>query len=57
MCHGSDAARMTGTHPSLRGAVERLSSEGVEVTIRKGRTTMPPMPAPRNVSVTRESPM
>lgn len=45
MCHGSDAAGMMGMHPSLRGAVERLSREGVEVTIRKGRNTMPPMPA------------
>lgn len=45
MCHGSDAAGMMGMHPSLRGAVERLSAEGVEVTIRKGRRTMPPMPA------------
>jgi mono/diheme cytochrome c family protein len=44
MCHGSDAAGMMGMHPSLRGAVERLSPEGVEVTIRKGRKTMPPMP-------------
>lgn len=32
-------------HPSLRGAVERLSQEGVEVTIRNGRETDPPMPA------------
>lgn len=45
MCHGSDAAGMMGMHPSLRGAVERLSPEGVEVTIRKGRNTTPPMPA------------
>jgi mono/diheme cytochrome c family protein len=45
MCHGPDAAGMMGMHPSLRGAVERLSQEGVEVTIRKGRNTMPPMPA------------
>lgn len=45
MCHGADAAGMMGMHPSLRGAVERLSREGVEVTIRKGRNTMPPMPA------------
>ena len=44
MCHGSDASGMMGMHPSLRGAVERLSVEGVEVTIRKGRRTMPPMP-------------
>lgn len=45
MCHGSDARGMMGMHPSLRGAVERLSAEGVEVTIRRGRATMPPMPA------------
>lgn len=45
MCHGADAAGMMGMHPSLRGAVERLSREGVEVTIRNGRDTMPPMPA------------
>jgi putative membrane protein len=45
MCHGRDAAGMMGEHPSLRGAVERLSIEGVEVTIRKGRDTMPPMPS------------
>ena len=45
MCHGADAAGMMGMHPSLRGAVERLSREGVEVAIRKGRNTMPPMPA------------
>jgi putative membrane protein len=36
---------MMGMHPSLRGAVERLSRKGVEVTIREGRNTMPPMPA------------
>lgn len=36
---------MMGMHPSLRGAVERLSHEGVSVTIRKGRDTNPPMPA------------
>lgn len=45
MCHGSDASGMMGMHPSLRGAIERLSREGVEVTIRKGRDVMPPMPA------------
>jgi mono/diheme cytochrome c family protein len=45
MCHGADAAGMMGMHPSLRGAVERLSRQGVEVTIRKGRATQPPMPA------------
>lgn len=44
MCHGPDAAGMMGMHPSLRGAIGRLSREGVEVTIRKGRNTMPPMP-------------
>jgi putative membrane protein len=45
MCHGADASGMMGMHPSLRGAVERLTLEGVEVTIRNGRDTMPPMPA------------
>jgi putative membrane protein len=45
MCHGSDASGMMGMHPSLRGAVERLTLEGVEVTVRNGRDTMPPMPA------------
>ncbi|MDP9021816.1 MAG: c-type cytochrome [Actinomycetota bacterium] len=45
MCHGRDASGMMGMHPSLRGAVERLTREGVEVTIRKGRATQPPMPA------------
>ena len=45
MCHGSDAAGMMGMHPSLRGAIERLSREGVEVAIRQGRRTQPPMPA------------
>lgn len=45
MCHGSDATGMMGMHPSLRGAVGRLSPEGVEVTIREGRNTMPPMPS------------
>lgn len=45
MCHGQDASGMMGMHPSLRGAVERLSFEGVAVTIRKGRDTNPPMPA------------
>lgn len=45
MCHGSDAAGMMGMHPSLRGAVQRLTVEGVEVAIRKGRATRPPMPA------------
>lgn len=45
MCHGQDASGMMGMHPSLRGAVERLSREGVEVTIRNGRDVRPPMPA------------
>lgn len=45
MCHGADASGMMGMHPSLRGAVERLSVEGVQVTIREGRDTNPPMPA------------
>lgn len=44
MCHGTDASGMMGMHPSLRGAVERLTREGVEVTVRKGRDTNPPMP-------------
>lgn len=45
MCHGQDASGIMGMHPSLRGAIERLSREGVEITIREGRGTMPPMPA------------
>lgn len=45
MCHGTDASGMMGMHPSLRGAVERLSLGGVEITIRNGRDTNPPMPA------------
>jgi putative membrane protein len=45
MCHGRDASGMMGMHPSLRGAVERLSRDGVEVTIREGRDTTPPMPS------------
>lgn len=45
MCHGGDASGMMGMHPSLRGAVERLTVDGVEVTIRNGRDTQPPMPA------------
>lgn len=45
MCHGSDATGMMGMHPSLHGATERLSPEGVEVAIRQGRATEPPMPA------------
>lgn len=44
MCHGSDASGMMGMHPSLRGAVERLTREGVEVTVRNGRDTDPPTP-------------
>jgi mono/diheme cytochrome c family protein len=45
MCHGSDASGMMGMHPALRGAAERLTVEGVEVTVRNGRATTPPMPA------------
>lgn len=45
MCHGSDATGMMGMHPALRGAVDRLSVEGVEVAVRNGRSTTPPMPA------------
>ncbi|MGH2698816.1 MAG: c-type cytochrome [Actinomycetota bacterium] len=45
MCHGSDASGMMGMHPSLRGAIERLSRDGVEVTIRNGRDVRLPMPA------------
>ncbi|MDQ4145805.1 MAG: c-type cytochrome [Actinomycetota bacterium] len=45
MCHGDDAAGMMGMHPSLRGAIERLTFEGVEVTVHNGRDTDPPMPA------------
>lgn len=45
MCHGSDAEGMPGMHPSLHGAVDRLSAEGVEVAIRNGRQVTPPMPA------------
>ena len=48
MCHGSDASGMMGMHPSLRGAVDRLTVEGVEVTVRNGRDTRPPMPAFEN---------
>lgn len=48
MCHGGEATGMMGMHPALRGAVERLTREGVEVTIRKGRSTQPPMPAFEN---------
>lgn len=45
MCHGSDATGMMGMHPALTGVVDRLTREGVEVTIRNGRQTRPPMPA------------
>lgn len=45
MCHGADATGMMGMHPALTSVVERLSREGVEVTIRNGRRTRPPMPA------------
>ena len=45
MCHGDDATGMMGMHPALRGALDRLSAEGVEVAIRNGRQTTPPMPA------------
>jgi hypothetical protein len=45
MCHGADATGMMGMHPALRGAVERLTVEGVQVAIRNGRQTAPPMPA------------
>ncbi|MPY96310.1 MAG: c-type cytochrome [Acidimicrobiia bacterium] len=45
MCHGADATGMMGMHPALTGVVDRLSLEGVEVTIRNGRNTTPPMPA------------
>lgn len=44
MCHGSDARGMMDMHPSLRGTVQRLSRQGVVVTIREGRNTTPPMP-------------
>lgn len=45
MCHGGDATGMMGMHPALTGAVDRLGSDGVEVTVRKGRRTTPPMPS------------
>lgn len=45
MCHGIEATGMMGMHPALTGVVERLSLEGVEVTVRNGRDTNPPMPA------------
>lgn len=32
-------------HPSLQGATDRLTREGVEVAVRKGREVTPPMPA------------
>jgi mono/diheme cytochrome c family protein len=45
MCHGADATGMMGMHPALTGVVDRLTVAGVEVTIRNGRDTRPPMPA------------
>jgi mono/diheme cytochrome c family protein len=45
MCHGRDATGMMGMHPALTGVVDRLTMEGVSVTIRNGRDTRPPMPA------------
>ena len=45
MCHGADATGMMGMHPALTGVLDRLTVEGVEVTIRNGRDTNPPMPA------------
>jgi mono/diheme cytochrome c family protein len=45
MCHGADATGMTGMRPALTGVVQRLTVEGVEVAIRNGRDTRPPMPA------------
>jgi mono/diheme cytochrome c family protein len=45
MCHGVDATGMMGMHPALTGVVDRLTLEGVEVAIRNGRNTQPPMPA------------
>lgn len=45
MCHGTDATGMRGMHPALTGVIPRLTAEGVEVTIRNGRATTPPMPA------------
>lgn len=45
MCHAADATGMMAMQPALRGVVERLTAEGVEVTIRNGRQTTPPMPA------------
>ena len=45
MCHGADARGMMGMHPALTGVIDRLTQEGVAVTIRNGRDTRPPMPA------------
>ena len=45
MCHGRDASGMMGMHPSLRGALDRLTREGVDIAVRNGRDTEPPMPA------------
>jgi mono/diheme cytochrome c family protein len=45
MCHGTGGTGMMGMHPALTGVVDRLTIEGVEVTIRNGRATRPPMPA------------
>ncbi|HUH08036.1 MAG TPA: c-type cytochrome, partial [Egibacteraceae bacterium] len=45
MCHGANAEGMMGMHPALGGVIDRLTREGVEVTVRNGRDTMPPMPA------------
>ncbi len=44
MCHGGDARGM-GVHPALPGVVDRLTREGVDVAIRHGRDTRPPVPA------------
>lgn len=45
MCHGSDGEGMANMHPAVRGAIDRLTREGAEVTIRNGRETTPPMPS------------
>jgi mono/diheme cytochrome c family protein len=45
MCHGPGGTGMMGMHPALTGVVDRLTVEGVEVAIRNGRATRPPMPA------------
>jgi mono/diheme cytochrome c family protein len=45
MCHGTGGTGMMGMHPALTGVVDRLTVEGVEVAIRNGRNTRPPMPA------------